>query len=238
MRLNNREKHTAREISIIRNYTKYMPGSVLISYGDTKVLCTAAIEDRVPPFLRNSGKGWLTAEYGLLPSATHTRVRREVSKGKPSGRTNEIQRLIGRSLRAVVDLSAIGERTISIDCDVIQADGGTRTASVTGGMIALWDAVNSLKEEGSLTKNPIKEFLGAVSVGVCNGEVICDLDYEEDSSAEVDMNVVMTESGGFVELQGTAELVPFNQDVLNEMLTVARGSIEKIISDVKAELLA
>ncbi|MFC1771240.1 ribonuclease PH [Candidatus Margulisiibacteriota bacterium] len=233
MRANNRHNFSARPITIEKDFLKHPAGSVLISYGETKVICAVNIEDKVPPFLKNSGNGWLTAEYGLLPAATNTRVRREASAGKLSGRTCEIQRLIGRALRAVVDLSAIGERTITIDCDVIQADGGTRTAAITGSMVALSNAINTLLKNRELKENPIKETLAAVSVGICNGKVICDLDYEEDSSAEVDMNVVMTESGQFVEIQGTAEHEPFSSENLEEMLRAAKESISEIISQIK-----
>ncbi len=231
-----RPQEQPRPLTIIRNYTKYAPGSVLISYGDTKVLCTASIEERVPPFLKDSGEGWLTAEYSLLPSSTHTRAQREVNKGKQSGRTHEIQRLIGRSLRAVVDMSLLGERTIHIDADVLQADGGTRTAAITGGMIALYDAVAHLQRTTVMPKSPIKEFLAAVSVGIIDGEIRCDLCYEEDSNADVDMNVVMTESGAFVEIQGTAEKNPFSSEQFAGMLSVAQSSITSIISQVKHEL--
>jgi ribonuclease PH len=227
-----------RPLTIVRSFTKYAPGSVLIGYGDTKVLCTASIEDRVPPFLKDTGQGWLTAEYSLLPSSTHTRAQREVNKGKPSGRTHEIQRLIGRSLRAVVDMSLLGERTIHIDADVIQADGGTRTAAITGGMIALWDAVAFLQRTTVMPVSPIKELLAAVSVGIINGEVVSDLCYEEDSNAEVDMNVVMTESGRFVEVQGTAEQHPFSPEQFNTMITLATASISSLIKQVKDELAA
>lgn len=233
MRHDNRAASQTREITIERNYTKYAQGSVLVSYGNTKVLCTAFIQEEVPPFLRNSGKGWLTAEYSLLPSATHTRVRREVSKGKASGRTNEIQRLIGRSLRAIMDLDNFGERTVYIDADVIQADGGTRTAAITGGMIALWDAVQDLLKKGLIETNPIREFLAAISVGVVDGKAVCDLNYEEDSQADVDMNLVMTQSGKFVEIQGTAESFPFTPIQLQEMMTMGQDAIALIIQQAK-----
>jgi ribonuclease PH len=233
MRSNNRKNNQMRNISVERNFTKHAHGSVLISYGDTKVLCTAFLEDRVPHFLRDSGRGWVTAEYSLLPSATNTRYMREVNKGKPSGRTQEIQRLIGRSLRAVIDMEALGERTISIDADVIQADGGTRTAAITGCIIALHDAITNAIENKVIKNNPLKELLAAVSVGVLNDEVICDLNYEEDSQAEVDMNIIMTESGKFVEVQGTAEEQPFSKDTLNQMLSVAEETISEIICSVK-----
>jgi ribonuclease PH len=225
-----------RDISIERQYTKYAPGSVLISFGDTKVICTASIEDKVPFFLRDSGEGWLTAEYCLLPSATQPRFQREIKHGKVSGRTNEIQRLIGRSLRSIIDFSKIPEKTIIIDADVIQADGGTRTAAITGGMIALYDAVQHLLMNKGLEQNPIKELLAAVSVGIVNGQVVCDLCYEEDSQAEVDMNVIMTESGRYVEIQGTAEKEPFSEAQLTEMLTSAKQGITRILQIVKEEL--
>lgn len=236
MTVNNRDIKKTRAINIIRNYTKYAPGSVLISYGDTRVLVTASVEDRVPPFLKDSGQGWLTAEYSLLPGSTKPRNRREVTRGKPSGRTNEIQRLIGRSLRGVLNLEALGERTIHIDADVIQADGGTRTAAVTGGMIALWDAVTMLQEEGKLRKSPITELCAAVSVGIVKNEILCDLCYEEDFAADVDMNIVMTESGQFLEVQGTAEGLSFNRKQLDGLLESAQSGINDIIVVLKEEL--
>jgi len=228
-----RKLNECRKIEVVKNYTKYTPGSVLISYGDTKVICAVSIEDRIPHFLRDSGRGWLTAEYSLLPSATHTRVQREVNKGKPSGRTNEIQRLIGRALRSIVDFEVLGERTITIDADVIQADGGTRTAAITGSMIALNDAVTFLMREGKMSDNPLKGWLAAVSVGVVKGEVLCDLNYEEDSQADVDMNVVMTEKGEYVEIQGTAENQTFDSAALSKMLDSAGMAIKQIIKDIK-----
>lgn len=236
MRQFNRTPEALRPIQIQRQFTKYAQGSVLIGYGDTKVLCTVSIEDQVPRFLKDSGQGWLTAEYSLLPSSTHTRSQREVTKGKPSGRTNEIQRLIGRSLRSIVDMKALGERTLYIDTDVIQADGGTRTAAITGGMIALWDAIQILLHTGVLKTNPIQELLAAVSVGIVNGEVLCDLSYEEDSKAEVDMNVVMTESGRFVELQGTAETHPFHRKELDRMLGISEAAIKSLLGTMKQTL--
>ncbi|MGE4169189.1 MAG: ribonuclease PH [Candidatus Margulisiibacteriota bacterium] len=235
MRLDNRSNAEMRPLSIQRSFTRYAPGSVLIAFGETKVLCTATIEEKVPPFLRDKGTGWLSAEYSLLPSSTHTRSQREVNKGKASGRTNEIQRLIGRSLRAVLDFDLLGERTIHIDADVIQADGGTRTAAITGGMIALYDAVVWMQRNGHLKVSPIKEWLAAISVGVVRGQVVCDLCYEEDSQAEVDMNVVMTESGRFVEIQGTAEQEPFAQDTLQKMLATASGTLSEMITRIKQE---
>ena len=204
-------------------------GSVLVAFGDTKVICTASVEQRVPPFLKGSGSGWITAEYGMLPGATNTRMRREASAGKQGGRTVEIQRLIGRSLRAAVDLQALGENTITIDCDVIQADGGTRTASISGGFVALTDAISHLQKNKKLKKNPIYGSLAAVSVGIYNGEAVLDLDYAEDSNAETDMNVVMNEAGGFTEVQGTAEGHAYRRDELDAMLTLAEKGIAEII---------
>ncbi len=233
MRPDKRDNKTHRPIKITRQFTKYALGSVLVEYGETKVLCTASIEDKVPPFLRDKGEGWLTAEYSMLPSATHTRSRREVSKGKPSGRTSEIQRLIGRSLRAILDFSALGERTIYIDADVIQADGGTRTAAITGGMVALNDAISQLMSDRQLDKNPIKEWVAAVSVGKYQGEIITDLNYIEDSNAALDMNLVMTESGQFVEVQGTAEASPISKEELDELLEHGTHAIASIIQLVK-----
>jgi ribonuclease PH len=229
-----RAKNKLRAIEITRNYTKYAPGSVLISYGDTKVLCTASIEERVPPFLRDAKQGWLTAEYSLLPGSTSSRVRRAASAGKISGRASEIQRLIGRSLRAILDFKLLGERTIYIDTDVIQADGGTRTASITGGMVALIDAVNHLLKEGKIQKNPIRELLGAVSVGVVKGQSVLDLDYSMDLGADVDMNIVMTESQKFVEIQGTAENALFTSTQLQEMLDLGQKGISEIIEKIKS----
>ncbi|HHV44597.1 MAG TPA: ribonuclease PH [Firmicutes bacterium] len=216
-----------REVKITRDFIKYAEGSVLIEVGDTKVVCTASIEDRVPAWLRGSGQGWITAEYGMLPRSTETRNVREASKGRPSGRTHEIQRLIGRALRSIVDLTTIGERTIWIDCDVIQADGGTRTASITGSFIALCDALWTIGEGGSF---PVLDYLAAVSVGVVDGVPVLDLNYEEDSRAEVDMNVVMTGAGKFVEIQGTAEGAPFSRDTYNQMLELAEKGISQLVS--------
>lgn len=233
MRFDKREAGEVRPIEVVHNFTKHAAGSVLISYGDTKVICTASVEERVPSFLRDSGRGWLTAEYSMLPGSTHTRNNREVSKGKASGRTNEIQRLIGRALRAAVDLEKLGERSIVIDADVIQADGGTRTASITGGMIALNDAIQVLLDEGHLEESPIKEWVAAISVGKVDGNIVTDLCYEEDSSADLDMNVVMTESGGIVEVQGTAENETINRDELNELMDSSSDAIAHILSVVK-----
>ncbi len=229
MRRNGREPHSLRQISLERHFTRHAEGSVLVSFGDTKVLCTASVEEKTPPFLRGTGQGWITAEYSMLPRATQTRSPREAAKGKIGGRTHEIQRLIGRSLRAAVDLGKLGERTIWIDCDVLQADGGTRTASITGACIALADAVQVLLQKGLLSENPWRHWVAAVSVGICGSEVLLDLDYEEDSSAEVDMNVVMTDSGDFVELQGTAEGAVFSAGQMADMLVLATGGIEQLV---------
>ncbi|MBG90701.1 MAG: ribonuclease PH [Actinobacteria bacterium] len=233
MRKDNRANEIVRPIKIEHDYTKHALGSVLISMGDTKVICTACIEDRVPHFLRDKGVGWLTAEYSMLPGATHTRFNREVKRGKPSGRTSEIERLIGRSLRGILDFELLGERTVYIDADVIQADGGTRTAAITGGMVALKDAIETLMKNGTLEQNPIIDWVAAVSVGKFEGKVICDLDYDEDSNAELDMNLVMTESGKFIEIQGTAEKEPFDQVELDELLKYGRDAIQSIIKVVK-----
>ncbi|OGT57725.1 MAG: ribonuclease PH, partial [Gammaproteobacteria bacterium RIFCSPHIGHO2_12_FULL_43_28] len=203
MRPSEREPHELRPIRLTRNYTKHAEGSVLVEFGETKVICTASIIPGVPPFLKDSGQGWITAEYGMLPRSTHSRMQRESAKGKQTGRTQEIQRLIGRSLRAAIDMKALGEKTITIDCDVIQADGGTRTASITGGCVALYDAIQSLIKKKAMTTNPFRQFIASVSVGIFEGKAMLDLDYVEDSSAETDMNVVMTEHGGFIEIQGT-----------------------------------
>ena len=230
---NNKELRT---IEIERDYTKYAEGSVLISTGDTRVICTASVEDGVPYFLRGEDRGWMTAEYSLLPRSTHDRTTRAAARGKISGRTKEIQRLIGRSLRAVFDLSQIGERTIWIDCDVIQADGGTRTASITGGFVALCDAVEYMKEEGIVEESPISEFLAATSVGIVDDEFVLDLCYEEDTGADVDLNLVMTESGNFVEIQGTAEESPYTRQQLDEMLELGERGIQQLIRRQKQAL--
>ena len=229
MRIDGRNNYALRPMQVELDYSKYAEGSVLISFGDTKVLCTATIEERVPIFLKNSGTGWVTAEYSMLPRATETRNIRESSKGKPSGRTQEIQRIIGRALRAAVDFKTLGERTIFVDCDVVQADGGTRTTSINGAFIATLLAIDRLIKKRALIKSPIKNFLAAISVGVVNGEVLLDLNYKEDSSAAVDMNVVATEDGKFVEIQGTAEEDPFSDVTLSEMLEVAKMGISEII---------
>lgn len=230
IRPSSRAANQLRDIRITRNYTKHAEGSVLVEFGDTKVICTASLTAGVPPFLKDSGRGWITAEYGMLPRSTHDRMQREAAKGKQTGRTQEIQRLIARSLRAAVDLSALGENTIVVDCDVIQADGGTRTASITGGCIALHDAISRLVTAKKLAVNPFKQFVASVSVGVYKGEPILDLDYAEDSSAETDMNVVMTEHGGFIEIQGTAEKNIFTQDELDKMLVLAKEGIAALVA--------
>lgn len=228
MRPNNREHHQTRPVKITRHYTRYAEGSVLIEFGETKVLCNATIEDKVPPFLKGKGQGWVTAEYGMLPRATHSRTPREAAKGKQGGRTMEIQRLIARSLRAVVDLEKLGERTITVDCDVIQADGGTRTASITGACVALHDALNKLVAEGALKSNPMKGLVAAISVGIVAGDAVCDLEYVEDSNAETDMNVIMVEDGRMVEVQGTAEGEPFSHAELLRLLDLAKQGCEQL----------
>ena len=221
-----------RRVQITRNYIKYAEGSCLIELGNTRVICTASIEESVPPFLKGTGTGWVTAEYGMLPRSCQTRIQR----GKDSGRTHEIQRLVGRSLRAICDMKPIGERTIWIDCDVIQADGGTRTASITGSFIALADALNKLKKGGLISKIPVKDFVAATSVGILNNEMLLDLAYEEDSKAEVDMNVVMTGAGEFIEIQGTAERKTFNKEQADKLLGLAQKGIAELI-DIQRNLL-
>jgi ribonuclease PH len=230
MRPSGRAPDQLRPVRFTRRYTRHAEGSVLVEFGDTKVLCTATIENGVPSFLRNSGQGWITAEYGMLPRSTHTRSAREAAKGKQSGRTQEIQRLIGRSLRAVVDMRALGERTITLDCDVLQADGGTRTASITGAYVALADAVDALLKRRELKENPLHGQVAAVSVGICKGVPVLDLDYAEDKDAETDMNVVMNGGGGFVEVQGTAEGHAFRRHELDELLNLAAGGIGQLIA--------
>ena len=225
-----------REIRITRNYTKHAEGAVLVEFGDTKVICTVSVEAGVPRFLKGQGQGWLTAEYGMLPRATGTRTKREASAGKQGGRTLEIQRLIGRSLRAALDLSKLGENTLYIDCDVIQADGGTRTASITGASVALIDALAAMKKRGALKQDPFRHLVAAVSVGMYEGVPVLDLDYPEDSSAETDLNVVMTDAGGFIEVQGTAEGKPFQPEELNAMLELARQGIEQLFAIQRAAL--
>ena len=219
-----------RPVRFTRNYTKHAEGSVLVEFGHTKVLCTASVEEKVPPFLKGKGRGWVTAEYGMLPRATNTRGSREAASGKQTGRTQEIQRLIGRSLRAVTDLAALGERQITLDCDVLQADGGTRCASVTGAMVALADAVAGLRAQGLVAREPLRDFVAAVSVGISNGVPVLDLDYEEDSGCDTDMNVVMTGAGHFVEVQGTAEGEPFTREQMSRLLDLASSGISRLIT--------
>lgn len=229
MRPSNRQNNQLRNITFTRNFTKHAEGSVLVECGDTKVICSASIEERVPPFLKGKKQGWVTAEYGMLPRATNSRNIREAAKGKQSGRTMEIQRLIARALRAVVDLKALGERSITVDCDVIQADGGTRTAAINGGFVALVDCVKYLLENNKLDKNPLTGQIAAISVGIVAGEAVLDLDYAEDSTAETDMNVIMNEHHKFVEIQGTAEDKDFSREQLNQMLELAEGGIADIL---------
>ena len=229
MRPSHRAADEPRSIRITRQFTKHAEGSVLVEFGDTRVICTASVEERVPPFLKGKGRGWVTAEYGMLPRATHTRSSREASRGRQEGRTMEIQRLIGRALRSVVDLEALGERTITVDCDVIQADGGTRTAAITGGFVALADAVRHLISRKQIKKNPLHGQVASISVGIYRGEPVLDLDYAEDSEAETDMNVVMNDAGAFVELQGTAEGHAFRLEELQAMLGLARSGIEHLL---------
>jgi len=219
-----------RPIELVRHYTKHAEGSVLVKFGDTHVLCTASSEDRVPPFLRNMGQGWVTAEYGMLPRSTGSRMAREAARGRQGGRTMEIQRLIGRSLRAVIDLGKLGERTLTIDCDVIQADGGTRTASITGGFVAMADAVAWLMKEGMVKQNPITGQVASVSTGIYRGVPVLDLDYEEDSQAETDMNFVMNQQGDFIEVQGTAEGKAFTRDEMLQMVDLARYGVQELVS--------
>jgi len=232
-----RANNQLRTVEIIRNYTKHAEGSVLVKFGDTHVLCTASVEERVPGFLKGQGQGWVTAEYGMLPRSTGSRMQREAARGKQSGRTQEIQRLIGRSLRAVIDLEKLGERTIHFDCDVIQADGGTRTASITGAYVAMIDAVNHLLENKLLEASPISQGVAAISVGVYKGTPVLDLDYIEDSDCDTDMNFVMTADGGFVEIQGTAEGEPFSRDTMNAMTDLADHGIKQLLA-LQTETLA
>lgn len=236
MRNNNRKIDEKRAVTFDLNVNMHAEGSVLVSFGHTKVICTATIEEKVPPFLRGENKGWVTAEYSMLPRATNVRNVREAARGKLTGRTMEIQRLVGRTLRSVVDLKKLGERSIFIDCDVIQADGGTRTASITGGFIALKMAIKKLLDAEMIKEDPIKDYLAALSVGICEGEVRLDLEYEEDSKAEVDMNIVMTESGQFVEIQGTGEEHTFSEEQLMEMLRLAKKGINELIELQKEAL--
>ncbi|MDN7124845.1 ribonuclease PH [Pseudidiomarina terrestris] len=237
MRPSGRTAQQIRPVTITRNYTCHAEGSVLIEFGDTKVLCTASVVKGVPRFLKGKGQGWVTAEYGMLPRSTHTRMDREAARGKQGGRTVEIQRLIGRSLRSCVDLAALGENSITIDCDVLQADGGTRTASITGACVALVDALNWMRKQGMVKTNPLKGLVAAISVGMYNGHPVADLDYPEDSKAETDMNVVMTEAGKLIEVQGTAEGEPFSFDEMNEMLELARHAIRELM-DLQKQALA
>ncbi|MEO8442043.1 MAG: ribonuclease PH [Betaproteobacteria bacterium] len=236
MRPSKRQPDELRNIRITRRYTRHAEGAVLIEAGDTKVLCTVSVEEKVPPFLKGRGQGWLTAEYGMLPRATNTRSDREAARGKQSGRTQEIQRLIGRALRAVVDLSALGERTLQIDCDVIQADGGTRTAGITGAFVAVHDAIGYLLDKQLIAASPVRDFVAAVSVGVYQGVPVLDLDYPEDSGCDTDMNVVMTGSGGLIEVQGTAEGAPFSRAEMNALLDLAQKGIQQLIVAQKAAL--
>jgi len=228
-RFGKRNANALRPVVITRHYTKHAEGSVLVEFGDTKVICTASIEDKVPGFLKGRGQGWLTAEYGMLPRSTNTRMDREAAKGKQSGRTQEIQRLIGRSLRSAFDLNAFGERTLHLDCDVIQADGGTRTAAITGSMVAAYDAFSVLFTQEKIPAIPLKQFVAAISVGVYQGVPVLDLDYLEDSECDTDMNVVMTEAGKYIEVQGTAEGEAFDREAMNHMLDLARDGIAELI---------
>ena len=229
MRPSGRAVDELRDVRITRGFTRHAEGSVLIEFGDTRVLCTASVEERVPPFVKGSGRGWLTAEYGMLPRSTNTRTQREAAAGRQTGRTQEIQRLIGRSLRAVTDLGLLGERTIQVDCDVLQADGGTRTASITGAFVAVHDAVARLRAAGLVERDPLRDFVAAVSVGVYLGTPVIDLDYAEDSACGTDMNVVMTGRGGIVELQGTAEGEPFAREQLDAMVDLAAAGIRRLV---------
>ncbi len=236
MRIGKRKPNELREVRITRNYTKHAEGSVLIECGDTKVICTASVEEKVPAFLKGKSQGWVTAEYGMLPRSTGARTQREAASGKQSGRTQEIQRLIGRALRAVVDLQKLGERTIQIDCDVIQADGGTRTASITGAFVALHDAVGKLLKQKIIASSPLTDFVAAISVGINQGKPVLDLDYQEDSNCDTDMNVVMTGSGGLIEVQGTAEGEPFTRKQMDALLELAQSGIRQLIAEQKAAL--
>jgi ribonuclease PH len=230
MRPSQRQPDQLRLVRLTRNFTRHAEGSVLIEMGDTRVLCTASVEENLPPFLRGKGQGWVTAEYGMLPRSTHTRSAREAAKGKQTGRTQEIQRLIGRSLRAVTDLKALGERQITLDCDVLQADGGTRCASITGAWVALYEACEKLVQAGKLPVNPVRDHVAAVSVGIYQGTPVLDLDYPEDSDCDTDMNVVMTGSGGIVEIQGTAEREPFTRPQMNTLTDLAEAGIRRLIA--------
>jgi len=228
-RFEGRAATALRPVRFTRRYTRHAEGSVLVEMGETRVLCTASVEEKVPSFLKGKGQGWITAEYGMLPRATHTRGAREAASGKQSGRTQEIQRLIGRSLRAVTDLALLGERQVSIDCDVLQADGGTRCASITGSMVALADAIGWLREKKLLARDPLRDFVAAVSVGIVGGEPVLDLDYAEDSSCDTDMNVVMTGRGGIVEIQGTAEREPFTREQMDRLMALAESGISQLV---------
>jgi len=236
MRPSQRQPDQLRTIRITRNYTKHAEGSVLIECGDTKVICTASVDEKVPPHKKGSGEGWVTAEYGMLPRSTGSRMPREAARGKQSGRTQEIQRLIGRSLRAVVDLSKLGERTVQLDCDVIQADGGTRTASITGAFVALHDAVSGLMQKGLVKENPFKDFVAAISVGIYESTPVLDLDYDEDSACDTDMNVVMLGNGHFVEVQGTAEGHAFSREEMDTLLELAKSGIGQLVEMQRAAL--
>jgi ribonuclease PH len=236
IRTQERAADQMRPVRLTRGYTVHAEGSVLVEFGQTRVLCTASVEERVPPHKKGSGEGWVTAEYGMLPRATHTRGDREAARGKQSGRTQEIQRLIGRSMRTVFDLSALGERTITLDCDVLQADGGTRTAAITGAFVAAHDAVSLLMKQGKLSASPIRDFVAAISVGVVQGTPLLDLEYTEDSTCDTDMNVVMTASGGFVELQGTAEGEPFTRAEMDALLALADKGIRDLVAAQKRAL--
>ncbi|WP_027457319.1 ribonuclease PH [Dechloromonas agitata] len=236
MRPSQRQPDQLRTVQITRNFTRHAEGSVLIEMGDTHVLCTASVEENVPPFLRGKGQGWVTAEYGMLPRSTHTRSAREAAKGKQTGRTQEIQRLIGRSLRAVTDLKALGERQITLDCDVLQADGGTRCASITGAWIALYEACDKLVQAGKLPANPVKDHVAAISVGIFEGSPVLDLDYPEDSNCDTDMNVIMTGQGGIVEVQGTAEGEPFTREQMNVLMDLATLGIRQLVAAQESAL--
>lgn len=236
MRPSGRKPDELRPVHLQRRFTKHAEGSVLVGFGDTQVICTATVEERVPPWMKNQGKGWITAEYGMLPRATNSRTGREAARGKQTGRTMEIQRLIGRSLRAVVDLEALGERSVTLDCDVIQADGGTRTAAITGSFVALADALGGLRAAGKLKRDPLHGQVAAVSVGIFQGVPVLDLDYAEDSEAETDMNVVMNDAGAYVELQGTAEGHAFRPEELTQMLELARGGIARLVQEQRQAL--
>ncbi len=236
MRPSQRQPDQLRTVRITRNFTRHAEGSVLIEMGDTRVLCTASVEESLPPFLRGKGQGWVTAEYGMLPRSTHTRSAREAAKGKQTGRTQEIQRLIGRSLRAVIDLKALGERQITLDCDVLQADGGTRCASITGAWIALYEACEKLVQAGKLPANPVRDHVAAISVGIFEGSPVLDLDYPEDSNCDTDMNVIMTGKGRIVEVQGTAEGEPFSREQMNVLMDLAEMGIRQLVAAQESAL--